>query len=152
MVLVVVILLFIFGLYWYSTASTTAAQEERTALSQTELLNALQEIQQLPELTCSNAGREESGCVDLYKAYVLNALNELEDETYFQERFFTQTTSNYRLELSQTYPEPAGTTVFDFLSEDPQSTQQVAIPVTVYNAVENKRGLGVLILTQEVTA
>ena len=152
MVLVVVILLFIFGLYWYSTASTTAAQEERTALSQTELLNALQEIQQLPELTCSNAGREESGCVDLYKAYVLNALNELEDETYFQERFFTQTTGNYRLELSQTYPTTAGTTVFDFLSEDPQSTQQVAIPVTVYNAVENKRGLGVLILTQEVTA
>ncbi len=150
-VLIIFLIIMIFGLYWYATGSAQSEQGVLAGMNRMELLEIGRVIMNLPELECSIDSRRELSCIDEYRARALASIIEgtAQERAYFTNKFFAERRANYKATIEVIHPVGNQITLFDFVSENPISTQQISIPITLYDPIHRTHAFAMLILTQE---
>ncbi len=145
-VAIVLILLVLLGLFIFVVGSEESnEQNTRQEISQ-EILALGVRLSNIEELSCSQAGRENSVCIDLLKAEILGEwLTNISNPNY-DERIrlqYADLFGNRDIILRELYPNSNTETVlFDGLNSENYLTQ--FIPVVIYDPRENIYVLGEL--------
>lgn len=153
-VLLVFIIIMVFGLYWFSTASSASVSGERAELARMELIEITKSVMNLPELQCSVAGTPDATCLDEERVRAFNQLIRSDQafEEHYRSAFLANTQASYKLHI-ENLRAGGSHQVFDFTTGDENASQQkAAVPVVLYDPVSGRKDFSMLVLTQEVIA
>jgi len=149
LVAIVLILILLFSIYFFSRVSDTNLEGTKQKFRFDEVQNTAYVLSALPELSCPLEGGEARICIDKIKLSILSqALNNPADNLYSDQlrlqyvELFGNTLITVRTVYPPPTPQEAQVILFNATSATNLLTQ--SLPVNIYNATTNSLELGVI--------
>ena len=140
-VLVVFFFLLVFGISFYFVLQKASINRQIAEQGELSLVQLVQKVETLPELSCSEVGVQVDNCVDALRLNMLKSLldsNPLVVQKYFDIFGFS------RISVEKVFP--GNQTVFVLMdyARTNASFDVVQVPLTLYNPLEKSFDFGVL--------
>jgi hypothetical protein len=160
-VVIIVILMIVFGLVFFSEAESESIATESRAFDELEVIAATQYASSLTELHCTLQEVELSTCFDELKLSSFIELANLNSSRDFASQFYFSQLGNAKITITKIYPETEtvigensfksweiykNTPPFDG-DEDLLPRRLTNLPVSLYHPIEQTYGFGILTLT-----
>jgi hypothetical protein len=137
MILIIFFFLLIFGLVFYVKFKFSSVNRSEVEGEELRAIQAVQKVQYLPEVQCTEMGNVEYSCVDLLK---LDALKKIHDSggasTLAYQSMFPRT----KITVKQLYPTEAEWDIYGKELETDETNFH--IPVSIHDAVTDKYNFG----------
>ena len=144
MVLIVFIIIFVFGLYFYSKMQASDVSSSSQLLSEEEALSVSQRITYLPEIQCTAFNVTDILCIDKYKLMAFKEMNE--DITSSAKNYYSNILPTTTINITEIYPNltPIVYSIYSSSAGLRSEYQTVFIPVTLYNATSGTYNMAII--------
>jgi len=146
-VLIIFFVLIGFGLIFYSRVASTSISEAGEEQFELKAIQTAQLVSFLPELQCTSSTSANivvDDCFDVLKVEALTeVLNNPANQAIKNEHYFDGFGYS-KIHIEKVYPSVSEWTVYERKKTDTRSNSSIKFPVSLYDAVSNSYGFGIL--------
>ncbi|RJQ17580.1 hypothetical protein C4573_01220 [Candidatus Woesearchaeota archaeon] len=139
--IVVIIILIVLGLVFYSVLSRSNVDDKKIEIANLEAIEVASFATAIPELHCTFLGAASANCFDAVKVANFSSLLSSDTDAYL---YYAEFFKNARISIEEVYPGNASWLIYENNKSVRQSELPVYIPINLYYPLDDDYSFAVL--------